>query len=41
MHLARGESFLTIYDIRNMVANIAESNFEESYHIMIIGEAGM
>lgn len=41
MHMARGESFLTIYDIGNMVANIAESNFEKSYHVMIIGETGM
>ena len=41
MHLARGESFLTIYDIGNMIANITESNFEKSYHVMIIGETGM
>lgn len=41
MHMARGESFLTIYDIGNLVANIAESNYEESYHIMVVGETGM
>lgn len=41
MHMARGESFLNIYDIGNIVANIAESNYEKSYHIMVIGETGM
>ena len=41
MHMSRGESFLTIYDIGNMVANIAESSYEKSYHIMVIGETGM
>ena len=39
-HLARGESFLTVFDIGNMVANITKSNFEESFHIMIVGESG-
>ena len=41
MHLARGESFLTIYDIGNLIANIAESNYQSSFHVMIIGESGM
>lgn len=40
-HLTRGESFLTVFDIGNLVANITESNYEESFHIMIIGESGM
>ncbi|WP_157473042.1 hypothetical protein [Eudoraea adriatica] len=39
-HMARGESFLTTFDIGNMVANITESNYQESFHIMIIGESG-
>ncbi len=39
-HLARGESFLTVYDIGNMVSNITKSNFQESFHIMIVGESG-
>jgi len=39
-HLARGESFLTVYDVGNMVSNITKSNFEESFHVMIIGESG-
>ena len=38
--MARGESFLDIYDIGNIVANIAESNYEKSYHIIVIGETG-
>jgi len=41
MHMARGESFLTVYDIGNLVANITESNYKKSFHIMIIGESGM
>ena len=40
-HLARGESFLTVYDIGNVVSNITASNYEESFHIMIVGESGM
>ena len=39
-HLTRGESFLTVYDVGNMVSNITKSNFEESFHVMIIGESG-
>jgi len=40
-HLTRGESFLTVYDIGNVVANVTKSNYEESFHIMIVGESGM
>ena len=40
MHMARGESFLTIRDIGNMIANLSESNNQSSFHIMIIGESG-
>ncbi len=40
-HLARGESFLTIHDIGNVVAIITRSNYQESFHIMIIGKSGM
>ena len=40
-HMARGESFLTIHDIGNVVANISSSNYESSFHLMIIGESGM
>ena len=39
-HLARGESFLTVFDIGNVVSNLTASNFEESFHIMIVGESG-
>ena len=28
-HMARGESFLTVTDIGNLVANIAEANYEK------------
>lgn len=40
-HMARGESLLTVFDIGNLVANITESNFKESYHLMIVGESGL
>lgn len=40
-HMTRGESFLTVYDVGNMVANVTKSNYEESFHIMIVGESGM
>ena len=39
-HLARGESFLTVFDVGNVVANVTASNFKESFHIMIVGESG-
>jgi hypothetical protein len=40
-HLTRGESFFGNFDIGNLVANITESNYQESFHIMIVGESGM
>jgi hypothetical protein len=40
-HMARGESFLTVTDIGNLVANISEANYQESFHIMVLGESGM
>lgn len=39
-HLTRGESFLDVYDIGNLVANITESNYQDTFHIMILGESG-
>lgn len=39
-HLLRGESFLTVHDIGNVVANISKSRFESSFHLMIVGESG-
>ena len=39
-HLTRGESFLANFDIGNLVTNITESNYKESFHIMIVGESG-
>ncbi len=40
-HVARGESFLTVTDIGNIVANISEANYTESFHLMALGESGM
>jgi hypothetical protein len=39
-HLAKGESLLKIYDIGNLVNNVADSRFKNSLHIMIIGKSG-
>ena len=39
-HMARGESFLTVQDIGALVAELAEAAYQESLHIMIIGESG-
>lgn len=39
-HMARGESFLTVYDLGNIVSNITKSNFQESFYIIIVGESG-
>lgn len=40
-HLPKGESLLKIYDLGNLVYNIADSQFKKSMHIMIVGKSGM
>lgn len=40
-HMPKGESLLKIYDMGNLVNNIADSKFKKSLHIMIIGKGGM
>ncbi len=39
-HMAKGEGLLNIYDTGNLVNNIADSQFKESLHLMIIGKSG-
>ncbi|MHA2503995.1 MAG: hypothetical protein ACXAE3_14140, partial [Candidatus Kariarchaeaceae archaeon] len=39
-HLARGESFLFVHDIGNLMASLARSRFENSFHIMVVGKSG-
>lgn len=39
-HLAKGESYLKIYDIGNLINNIADSQFKSSLHILILGKSG-
>lgn len=39
-HLAKGESYLEIYDIGNLINNIADSQFKSSLHILIVGKSG-
>ncbi len=41
IHAGKGESLLGGFDIGNVVHNIAESQFESSLHIMIVGKDGM
>ena len=40
-HMPKGESLLKNYDLGNLVSNIAESQFQTSLHIMIIGKSGL
>ena len=40
-HLARGESFLTVYDIGNLIASLTEIYGNQSLHIMIVGKSGL
>lgn len=39
-HLTKGESFLKIYDIGNLINNIADSQYSSSLHILIMGKSG-
>ena len=39
-HLAKGESFLQIYDLGNLVDNLADSQFKKSLHILVLGKSG-
>lgn len=41
VHMPRGESLLRIYDVGNLVANVSDAQFSESYHVMVFGSAGM
>lgn len=40
VHAAKGESLLKIHDIGNLVHNLADSQFEKSLHLMIVGKSG-
>jgi hypothetical protein len=39
-HMAKGESLLKVYDLGNLVNNVADSKYKNSLHIMIIGKSG-
>lgn len=39
-HLAKGESFLDVYDIGNLISSINDANYKSSLHIMILGISG-
>lgn len=40
-HAAKGESLLEIFDIGNLVNNVADSQFTNSMHIVIVGKSGL
>ena len=39
-HSLRGESFLDVYDVGNLVHNLAESEFKKSFHVGVFSKAG-
>lgn len=39
-HMSRAESLLGHHDIGNLVANLAQAEFEKSYHLMVVGAKG-
>ncbi|RZM22422.1 MAG: hypothetical protein EOO88_29490 [Pedobacter sp.] len=39
-HLAKGESFLEIYDTGNLVSSLNDAQYQQSLHIMILGISG-
>jgi hypothetical protein len=41
VHMCKGESLLGGYDLGNIVYNIADSRYEKSVHIMVVGKNGM
>jgi len=41
VHMPSGESLLSIYDIGNLVLNVTDAEFEESYHIAVVAKSGM
>ena len=40
VHLAKGESLLKIYDLGNLINNVADSKFQDALHVMIVGKSG-
>ncbi|MFM2359983.1 MAG: hypothetical protein RLY16_1976 [Bacteroidota bacterium] len=40
IHLPKGESLMKIYDIGNLIDNLADSKYQKSLHIMVIGKSG-
>lgn len=40
IHLAKGESYLKIYDIDSLVGNISDGKFKNSLHILVVGKSG-
>ncbi len=39
-HLSKGESFVNIFDIGNMVDNLADATYEKTFALMVVGAKG-
>lgn len=39
-HVSKGEGLMQIYDIGNLVNNVADSQFGKSFHVMVLGISG-
>ena len=41
VHMPSGESLLSIYDVGNLVLNVTDARFKDSYHIAVVAKSGM
>lgn len=41
VHMPSGESLLSIYDVGNLVSNVSDARFDDSYHIAVVAKSGM
>ncbi len=41
VHMPSGESLLSIYDVGNLVSNVTDAEFKDSYHIAVVAKSGM
>lgn len=41
VHMPSGESLLSIYDVGNLVSNVSDARFSNSYHVAVVAKSGM
>lgn len=41
VHMPAGESLLSIFDVGNLVLNVSDARFKNSYHIAVVAKSGM